>query len=109
MEDISKLTASAAASEFCEWVQVCIDVYILDRKHQVKLHSSSWFSAVIIHRNHFFRFNKQNKSECKIKFRQVNNRCKRVLEAAKRVYANKTKESNHSPKSWPLGFLGNCQ
>ena len=27
-EDIFKLTASAAASEFCEWVQVGIDVYI---------------------------------------------------------------------------------
>ena len=28
-EDIFKLGASAAASEFCEWVQVGIDVYIL--------------------------------------------------------------------------------
>ena len=27
-EDIFKLSASAAASEFCEWVQVRIDVYI---------------------------------------------------------------------------------
>ena len=27
-EDIFKLGASAAASEFCEWVQVEIDVYI---------------------------------------------------------------------------------
>ena len=27
-EDIFKLGASAAASEFCEWVQVGIDVYI---------------------------------------------------------------------------------
>ena len=27
-EDIFKLSASAAASEFCEWVQVGIDVYI---------------------------------------------------------------------------------
>ena len=26
-EDIFKLSASAAASEFCEWVQVGIDVY----------------------------------------------------------------------------------
>ena len=30
-EDILKLSASAAASEFCEWVQVGIDVYIPDR------------------------------------------------------------------------------
>ena len=27
-EDIFKLSASAAASEFCEWVQVGIDIYI---------------------------------------------------------------------------------
>ena len=39
-EDIFKLCASAAASEFCEWVQVGIDVYIPHRKYQVKLHSS---------------------------------------------------------------------
>ena len=39
-EDIFKLSASAAASEFCEWVQVGIDVYIPHRKYQVKLHSS---------------------------------------------------------------------
>ena len=56
-EDIFKLGASAAASEFCEWVQVGIDVYIPHRKYQVKLHSSPWFSAVcvaaIVHRNRF--------------------------------------------------------
>ena len=39
-EDISKLSASVAASEFCEWVQVGIDVYIPHRKYQVKPHSS---------------------------------------------------------------------
>ena len=58
-EDIFKLSASAAASEFCEWVQVGIDVYIPHRKYQVKPHSSPWFSvdcaAAIVHRNHFFR------------------------------------------------------
>ena len=58
-EDIFKLSASAAAaSEFCEWVQVGIDVYIPHQKYQVKPHSSLWFSAacaaVIVHRNHFF-------------------------------------------------------
>ena len=62
---------------------------------------------MIIHRNHFFRFNKQNKSsESKIKFRQVNNRCKRVLEAAKRVYANKTKESITPLNLGPRDFWG---
>ena len=37
-EDICKLSASAAASEFCEWGQVGIDVYIPHEKHQVKPH-----------------------------------------------------------------------
>ena len=39
-EDIFQLSASAAASEFCEWFQVGIDVYIPYRKYQVKPHSS---------------------------------------------------------------------
>ena len=42
-EDIFKLSASAAASEFCEWLQVGIDVYIPHRKYQVKRHSYLWF------------------------------------------------------------------
>ena len=41
-EDIFKLST---ASEFCEWVQVEIAVYIPHRKYQVKHHSSPWFSA----------------------------------------------------------------
>ena len=57
-EDIFKLSASAAASEFCEWVQVGIDVYIPHHKYQVKPHSSPWFSAAcavaIVDRNKFF-------------------------------------------------------
>ena len=97
-EDIFKLKASAAASEFCEWVQVGIDVYIPHHKYQVKPCSSPWFSAAcaaaIVQRNHFFRLYQQNKSsESKVKFRQASNRCKRVLEAAKLAYANKAKES----------------
>ena len=59
-EDIFKLSASAAASEFCESVQVGIDVCIPHCKYQVKPHSSPWFSAAcaaaIVHRNHFFSF-----------------------------------------------------
>ena len=102
-EDIFKLSASAAASEFCEWVQVGINVYIPHRKYQVKPHSSPWFSAVcaavIVHRNLFFRLYQQNKSsESKVKFRQAGNRCKRVLETAKLAYASKTKESITSQK-----------
>ena len=95
--DIFKLSASAAASEFCEWAQVEIDVYIPHRKYQVKLHSSPFSAAcaaVIVHRNHVFCFYQQNKSsESKVKFRQASNCCKRALEAAKLAYANKTKES----------------
>ena len=83
---------------FSEGVQVGIDVYIPHRKYQVKPHSSPWFSAAcaaaIVHRNHFFHLYQQNKSsESKAKFRQASNRCKRVLEAAKLAYADKTKES----------------
>ena len=39
-EYIFKSSASAAASEFCEWVQVGIDTYIPHREYQVKPHSS---------------------------------------------------------------------
>ena len=81
-EDIFKLSASFAASEF--WVvQVGIVVYTPHRKYQVTPHSSPWFSAAcaaaIVHRNHLSRLYQQNKSsESKIKFRQASNRCKRV-------------------------------
>ena len=57
-EDIFKLNASAAAREFCEWVQVGIDVCITQCKYQVKPHSSPWFSAAfstaIVYRDHVF-------------------------------------------------------
>ena len=46
-EDIFKLSASAAASEFCEWVKDAIDVYIPHPKYQVKPHSSPWFSFFV--------------------------------------------------------------
>ena len=102
-EDIFKLSASAATSEFCEWVQVGIDVHIPHHKYQVKPHSFPWFSAAcaaaIVHRNHFFHFHQQNKSsESKVKFRQASNHCKRVLEAAKLAYATKKTESIASQK-----------
>ena len=113
-EDIFRLSASAAASEFCEWVQVGIDVYIPHRKYQVKPHSSPWFSAAcaaaIVHRNHFFRlYQKDKSSDSKVKFRQASNCCKRVLEAAKFAYANKTKESitSQKPGSWDFWQIAN--
>ena len=59
-KDIFKLSHSAAASEFCEWIQAGIDVYIPHHKYQVSPHSSPWFSAAcaatMVHRNHFFLF-----------------------------------------------------
>ena len=48
LEDIFKLSASAAASEFYEWAQVGIDAYVTHCKYQVKPHSSPWFSAVVL-------------------------------------------------------------
>ena len=106
-ENIFKLSASAAASEFGEWVQVGTDVYIPHLKYQVKPHSCPWFSAAcaaaIVHKNHFFcLYQREKSSDSKVKFRQASNRCKKVLEAAKLAYANKTKESTTSQKlgSW---------
>ena len=107
-EDIYKLGASAAACRFCEWVQVGIDVYIPFRKYQVKpqvlkISGHPWFSAAcaaaIVHKNHFFCLcQKGRSSDSKVKFRKTSNRCKRVLEASKLAYANKTKESITSQK-----------
>ena len=73
-------------------------MYIPHRKYQVKSHSFPLFSAAcaaaIVHRNHFFcLYHKDKSANSKVKVRQATNRCKRVLEAAKPVYANKTKES----------------
>ena len=60
-ENIFKPGAFAdATSEFCEWFQDGIDIYIAHCKYQVKPHSSPWFStasaAAIVYRNHFFPF-----------------------------------------------------
>ena len=43
-------------------------------------------------------YQKDKSSESKVKFRQVNNCCKRAIEAAKLAYATKTKESITSQK-----------
>ena len=99
-----------AASEFCEWVQVGIDVYILHCKYQVKRHSSPWFSAAcaaaIVHRNHFFVCtNRIILLKSKVNFRQPSNRCKRVFEAVKLACANKAK-SQSLPRNLALGTFG---
>ena len=84
----------------------------LIEKYQVKPHSSSWFSAAcaaaIFHRNHFFPlYQKDKSSDSEVKFRQAtkvkfSHHYKRVPEAARLAYANKTKESMISQK------LGSC-
>ena len=70
LEDIFKLSASAATSELCECVQVGIDVYISHHKYLVKPHSSPWYSAAsavaIVHKNHFFHLYQQNKPKSKV-------------------------------------------
>ena len=71
-----------------------LDVYIPYHKYQVNPHSSLCFSAtctaVTVHRNHFLCLYQQNKSESKVKLRQASSYCKRVLEATRLAYANKT-------------------
>ena len=54
-------------------------------------------------------YQKDKSSESKVKFGQASNRCKRVLEAAKLVYANKTKKSITSQKlgSWDFWQIAN--
>ena len=51
-------------------------------------------------------YQKDKSSDSKVKFRQASNRCKRVLEAAKLAYANKTKESitsqNLALQTWQI-------
>ena len=76
------------------------------RLEQVNFNSSRWFSAVctaaIVQRNPFFRLYQHNKSSAsRVKFGQVSNRCKRVLESIKLAYANKAKKSVFLQKSGP--------
>ena len=108
-EYVLKLGASVAANDIYEWVRAGTDVYITHRKYQVKAHSSPWFSdacaAAIVHRNHFIcLYQKYKSSDSKVKLRQARNDCKRVLEAAKLAYANKTKESITSQKLGSRNF-----
>ena len=53
-------------------------------------------AAALVHRNDFCCLYQQNKSfESKLKFRQASNDWKRILEAVRLAYANKTKASLH--------------
>ena len=106
MFHIIKLGASAAAIEFREWVQVGIDEYIPHRKYQVKLHSSPWFlAACAVIEITFFVCNKRiNVLILKVKSRQASDPCKRVLEAAKLVYASEsiTSQKGDSHDFWRI-------
>ena len=89
---------------------VCISLIVSIRSSP---HSYPWFSAAcaitIVHRNHYFHLYQLNKSsESKIKFRQANNPCKRVLESDKLAYATKI-ESITSQKlgSWDYWQIAN--
>ena len=83
-EDIFKL-GTFAASEFCEWVQVEIDIYIsLIISIRSKPHSCPWFSAAcsaaIVHKNHFFCMYQQNRSSAfKVRFTHGSNHYKKVI------------------------------
>ena len=101
-EDIFKLSASAAASEFCELVQVGIDVYILHCKYQVKPHSSPWFSAAcaaaIVHRINLLNL-KQSSGRLVIV-------AKGFLELPNLHML--LKRLHHFPETWLSGLLANC-
>ena len=47
-EDIFKLSASAASSESCDWVQVGIDVYIPHHNYQVKITHLHRFQQLVL-------------------------------------------------------------
>ena len=89
-EDIFKLSAFDAASEFCGWfrLELMYISLIESIRSSIKV---SCAAAIRL-------YQKDKSSESKVKFRQASNRCKRVLEAAKLAYGNKTKESITSQK-----------
>ena len=94
--DILKLSASAAACELCEWVQAGKDYISLIesiRSSLAHLHGFQLLVLLFIEITFFCLYQKDEFSESQVKFRQPSNCCKRVLEAAKLVCANKTKES----------------
>ena len=107
-EDIFKLSASAAAKEFCKGFQIGIDIFVPYWKYRVMSHSSPWFlvacASAIVHRNHFRFHQKDECSESKVKFRQISNCYKIALEPAKMAYANKIKDSTTSQKFGSQNF-----
>ena len=108
MGDIFKLSATAISVEFCEWVQVGIDVYSPYQEYQVKPHScsSAACTAAIFHRNHYFCFyQKDESSESKVKFRQASNCCKWFLKLLN-LYMLIKQKSQLLSKNLALGTFG---
>ena len=70
-KDITKLSASAAASAFSEWIQIVIPVYIPHHKYQIKL---------------YCLYQQYKSSESKANFRQASKCCKSIIEPAKLAY-----------------------
>ena len=108
---IFKLGGPAATSEFCEWIQVGIDVYIPHCKYQLKPHSSPCFSAAL--RNSFFRLYQKNKfSESKGNFRQTVIVAKGLLKLPnlhmlpKFTYANNKTRQSITYRNLVLGTFG---
>ena len=99
------LGAATAASAFCEWAQVGIDVYIL---HVAILHP--WFPAVCaaaeVYRNHFFHLYQQNK------FFHVKESSERLVIVVKRflklpnLHMLIKQKSLSFPENLPLGTFG---
>ena len=77
--------------------------YIPHRKYLVKPFSTVC-AAIIVHRNNLFHFYQNDKSQSKLKFKQISNLCKRIPEAAKFAYINKTEESITFQKLGSWGF-----
>ena len=88
-------------------VQVGIDVYVIKsiKSNLTHLHGFKLLVLLpqLIEITFFISTNRINL--LKLKFRQTSNHCKRVLEAAKRSYATKTKDSIIS-QNFALGAFG---
>ena len=107
---ISCLSLSEAADEVTDWIQIGMDLFIPSRTYQVKSHSQPWFTpacaAVISHRNHYFhQFHRDGSREAHHQFRLAMNNCKKVLENAKRNYAESVQESISTQRLGCRDFL----
>ena len=108
-DNIFKLSASTATSEFCQWVRLeLMYIFLIVSIRSNLTHPLGFSSLYCYHRNHFFVCtNRINLLNLKANFRQANNRCRRVLEAAKLPYTAKSKV-HHFPETCLSLLLVNC-